>query len=86
VVSCALRGVPDVVLDGRTGLLAPPEDPAAFAALVGALLDDAPRRRALGEAAAAFVQRERSLEVAAQTLNGALAQLPAAASPAAAKR
>jgi len=86
VVSCALRGVPDVVRDGRTGLLAPPEDPAAFAALVGALLDDAPRRRALGEAAAAFVQRERTLEAAARTLNGALAPLTAAATPAAAKR
>jgi glycosyltransferase involved in cell wall biosynthesis len=84
VVSCALRGVPDVVLDGRTGLLAPPEDPAAFAARVRSLLDDAPRRRALGEAAAAFVLRERSIETAAQTLHRALAELGAA--PAAPKQ
>lgn len=86
VVSCALRGVPDVVMHGRTGLLAPPDDPAAFATLVRALLDDAPRRRALGEAAASFVQRERTLEAAARTLNSALAPLAAAATPAAAKR
>jgi glycosyltransferase involved in cell wall biosynthesis len=86
VVSCALRGVPDVVCDGRTGLLAPPGNPAAFATRVRELLDDAPRRRALGEAAAAFVLRERTLEAAAETLKRVLAQLPIAGAPAAAKR
>lgn len=77
VVSCALRGVPDVVLDGRTGLLAPPGDAQAFAERVRGLLDDAPRRHALGEAAAAFVARERSIAVAADTLERALAPLVA---------
>jgi glycosyltransferase involved in cell wall biosynthesis len=86
VVSCALRGVPDVVMDGRTGLLAPPADPGAFAARLRALLEDAPRRRALGEAAAIFVERERSIEVAADTLARALAQLTAAWPRAAAAR
>jgi len=75
VVSCALRGVPDVVMDGRTGLLAPPDDPQAFAERVRLLLDDAPRRRALGEAAAAFVQQERSIAVAADSLDRALTPL-----------
>jgi glycosyltransferase involved in cell wall biosynthesis len=78
VVSCALRGVPDVVLDGRTGLLAAPGDAAAFAEKVRTLLDDAPRRRALGEAAASFVLRERSIEVAAGILDNALARVTAA--------
>ena len=78
VLSCALRGVPDVVMDGRTGLLAPPDDPSAFADKLRALLDDAPRRRALGEAAARFVARERSLEVAAGILDRALAGVTAA--------
>ncbi len=78
VVSCALRGVPDVVMDGRTGLLAPPDDASAFAARVAALLDDAPRRAALGEAAAAFVAHERSLEAAADILDRALARVTAA--------
>jgi len=78
VVSCALRGVPDVVIDGRTGLLAPPDDAPAFAARVRALLEDETLRRALGEAAASFVQSERSLEVAARSLAGALEQLTAA--------
>lgn len=79
VVSCDLRGVPDVVLDQRTGLLAPPNDPQAFAERVRMLLDDAPRRRALGEAAAAFVERERSVEVAAGILDRALTPLVAVA-------
>jgi glycosyltransferase involved in cell wall biosynthesis len=75
VVSCDLRGVPDVVLDQRTGLLAPPDDPQGFADRVCALLDDPARRRALGEAAALFVQRERSIEVAAESLDRALTPL-----------
>jgi len=79
VVSCDLRGVPDVVLDGRTGLLAPPDDPQAFAERVRTLLDDAPRRQALGAAAASFVQRERSIAVAAAALDRALAPLVATA-------
>jgi glycosyltransferase involved in cell wall biosynthesis len=79
VVTCELRGVPDVVLDQRTGLLAPPDDPQGFADRVRALLDDPARRRALGEAAALFVQRERSIEVAAESLDRALTPLVATA-------
>lgn len=75
VVSCAARGVPDVVLDGRTGLLVPYADEAAFARAVRALLDDEARRRALGAEAASFVAGERSIEAAAQTLGRALAAL-----------
>ena len=53
VVSCARRGVPDVVLDGKTGLLiAEGED---LARPLRELLMDAPRRGALGREAAAFV-------------------------------
>lgn len=77
VVSCALRGVPDVVIDGRSGLLAPPADPAEFAARLRALLEDPARRRAMGDAAAAFVDAERDIGTAAQTLDVALAQVTA---------
>jgi glycosyltransferase involved in cell wall biosynthesis len=77
VVSCALRGVPDVVIDGRTGLLAPPEDPPGFAAQLRSLLVDPARRRAMGDAAAAFVDAERDIGAAAQTLDAALAQVAA---------
>ncbi len=79
VVSCALRGVPDVVEDGKTGLLAPPGDDAAFAQRVRELLTDARRRRALGEAAAAFVAEARSVDAASARLAQALGRLTARA-------
>jgi glycosyltransferase involved in cell wall biosynthesis len=75
VVSCALRGVPEVVLDGTTGLLAPTLNEAALAERTRALLVDAARRRELGRRAAAFVADERSLETAAQKIGTALASL-----------
>ena len=75
VASCALRGVPDVVMDGRTGLLAPPGDPAALAQRIRQLLVDPARRRALGAAAADFVVAERGLDSAARLLGSALAPL-----------
>jgi glycosyltransferase involved in cell wall biosynthesis len=75
VVSCATRGVPEVVADGRTGVLVPYGDEAALAAAVRALLDDAARRHALGEAAARFVAEERSIEAAARSLSSAFAAL-----------
>lgn len=73
VVSSDLRGVPDVVLDGRTGLLAPPGDDDAFAGRIRALLTDPARRRAMGVAAANFVDGERCVGVAAKRLANALA-------------
>jgi glycosyltransferase involved in cell wall biosynthesis len=75
VVSCATRGVPDVVLDGRTGVLVPYGDEAAFADAVRGLLEDAARRRSLGEEAARFVAGERSIVAAAEALKRALAAL-----------
>ena len=43
--------IPEVVLDGRTGVLVPPGDPAAYAAALAALLADPARLHALGQAA-----------------------------------
>ena len=75
VVSCAVRGVPDVVCDGRTGLLAAPDDAAGLAQLTRELLLDSTRRVAMGQAAAQFVFEERSVEGAARLLNVALGDL-----------
>ena len=66
VVSCALRGVPDVVVDGRTGLLAPALDEAALAARLRELLTDAQKRAAMGREAARFVREERTAQIAAR--------------------
>lgn len=49
-------GIPEMIVDGETGLLVPPEDPAALAAALAALLTDADRRRVMGRAARARVE------------------------------
>jgi len=73
VVSHATRGVPDVVLDGKTGLLiAEGED---LARPLRELLVDATRRAALGREAAAFISGHRSLGAAAGQLKRLLGAL-----------
>ena len=61
VVATSVGGVPELVADGETGLLAPPGDPEALAARLIELLSDAERRRRMGERARTFVRGELSL-------------------------
>ena len=77
VVSMAVRGVPDVVCNGRTGLLAPPGNMDALADLARELLVDRDRRCKMGLEAAHFAQVERSVDAAAATLDRALRELGA---------
>ena len=72
VVSRSVRGVPDVVCDGRTGLLAPADDDEAFVVFARQLLVDPSRRSAMGHEAAQFAGGERSLESTAARLDKAL--------------
>ena len=50
VVASRVDGIPEMVEDGVTGLLAPPEDAAGFAAAADRLLKDPELRRRMGEA------------------------------------
>jgi hypothetical protein len=50
VVACRVGGVPEVVLDGETGLLVPPEDPHALAEAILKLLRDRSLCERLGKA------------------------------------
>ena len=75
VVSCATRGVPDVVQDGRTGILVTYGDVAAIAGAMRELLLNAERRRTLGAEAARFVTAERSIEAASARIGAALSAL-----------
>lgn len=53
VVASDVDGIPEVVVDGETGLLVPVGDEAALSDRVTALLDDEPRRLRMGERARA---------------------------------
>jgi glycosyltransferase involved in cell wall biosynthesis len=55
VVASAHGGLPEVVRDGETGLLAPPGDPAALAAALRRLADDPALAGRMGAAAASDV-------------------------------
>lgn len=57
VVASRVEGIPEVVLDGETGLLVPPGNAAALAEAIGGLLEDPERGAALGARA-----RERAIE------------------------
>jgi glycosyltransferase involved in cell wall biosynthesis len=63
VVSSAVGGMPESVRDGVTGLLVPPQDPAALAAAIVKLLDDASLRERLGRQGREIVQREFTTDV-----------------------
>ncbi len=58
IVASNIHGIPDVVLDGETGILVPPADVRALADAIAQLAGDAALRRAMGAAGRAFVERE----------------------------
>ena len=65
VVATSVGGVPHVVQDGVTGLLVPPSDPAAVAAMITKLLHDEPLADSLGDAAREHVTGRFGAERAA---------------------
>jgi glycosyltransferase involved in cell wall biosynthesis len=70
VVATDSGGTPEIVRDGREGLLVPPRDPAALARAVGALVADGGLRARLGAAGVARVAAEFTIETyVARTLD-----------------
>ena len=61
-VATDVGGVPDMVIDGRTGLIVPPGDEQALADALGRLVSDPALRRALGDAARAHALANFSVE------------------------
>jgi glycosyltransferase involved in cell wall biosynthesis len=55
VVASNIHGIPDAVLDGKTGILVPPKDPTALAAALTDLIEDPALRTHLGAAGRNFV-------------------------------
>lgn len=66
VVAFGVDGIPEVVIDGETGLLAPPGDEAALAERVLRLVDDADSRERLGRAGRRRVETEFDARVMAE--------------------
>lgn len=65
-IGTAVDGVPEVVADGETGLLVPPENPTALAAAIITLLDQPERRREMGRVASQRIHRLHSREAMAE--------------------
>lgn len=74
VVAQNIAGVPEVVLDGLTGILTPPDDIGAYSAAIVDLLTDHTKRQTLATAARKFVLEQRSLDRAAGRIDAILRQ------------
>jgi glycosyltransferase involved in cell wall biosynthesis len=75
VVAGRNGGIPDIVVDGETGILVPIGDASAFAAAVAALMDDAPRRHMMGDAAQIRMRARHDIAIASRMIDGALRHL-----------
>ncbi len=87
VVSTTISGIPELVIDGQTGLLAPPRDPQALATALAQLLDDPSLRARLAAEARRHVTAEFDLTTNATKLkallhDGAAAVIPTSGEPA----
>lgn len=60
VVATRVGGVPDVVIDGQTGLLVPPADARSLAEAIITLLKDTPLRHKMSQRARQFAETELS--------------------------
>lgn len=68
VISCPISGIPELVRDGKTGLLVPPDNPSALAAAIARLACDDTLRIRLGQQARALVEQQHDQHLNAQLL------------------
>lgn len=79
VVAFASGGIPDAVLDGKTGRLVPPGDLEALAAAIVALMAAPEQRQTLGAAARQSIEVNYPLTLQAERYRALYADLPGAA-------
>ncbi|HEX6928749.1 MAG TPA: glycosyltransferase [Gammaproteobacteria bacterium] len=76
VISTAVSGIPELVEDGRTGLLVPPRDPAALALAIRRMLQDETLRQRCIEGAVRKVRQEFDAETEGRRLLGIIRSIP----------
>jgi glycosyltransferase involved in cell wall biosynthesis len=81
VVASAVSGIPEVVVDGETGWLVPPEDPEALAHALEAVLTDPDEARRRGEAGRRRVAERYRPAVAAASWRAAIERSSEGAGP-----
>jgi glycosyltransferase involved in cell wall biosynthesis len=74
-VATAVAGIPEVVEDGRTGLLVPPADPVALAGALARLFGDGDFRRRIGAAARVSVLPRFGIEKYVASMVGVYEEL-----------
>jgi glycosyltransferase involved in cell wall biosynthesis len=77
VVATSVGGVPEIIEDGVTGLLVPPDDPAALAQAASRILRDPQLRSRVGVEAARFMKERYSLKAAMTKLEALYAEMMA---------
>jgi glycosyltransferase involved in cell wall biosynthesis len=81
VVATAVVGTTEAVVDGVTGLLVPPRDPAALARAISRLLEDPELARRLGAAGRARVEERFSADAMAHRVSDLYDEILAAPAP-----
>ncbi|HET7233237.1 MAG TPA: glycosyltransferase family 4 protein [Longimicrobium sp.] len=79
VIGTRVGGIPEIVCDGRDGVLVPPDDPAALAAAMERLLADPAAAQAMGARAREAVRRRFRAEHAGAAYRALFASLAPAA-------
>lgn len=74
-VASRVGGIPEVVVDGQTGLLVPPDDPVALAHAVTTLLRDPDLRHAMGQAAREYALARFTIRQHVGGVEGVYAEL-----------
>jgi glycosyltransferase involved in cell wall biosynthesis len=77
VVAAAVGGIPEMLVDGQTGLLVPARNPEGMADALVALAHDPGRRKAMGEAGRNLVASSFSLERSVNSLQDVYAEFAA---------
>lgn len=76
-LSTAVSAIPELITDGATGILVPPDDAGALADALGGLIAAPDRRRQLAAAGAARVRRDFAADAGIDAIAGLLRMAPA---------